>query len=374
LLAHFNVVFHCRFQCCFFNAVFIAVFQCCFSTVFSDYQGVEHLSMVEPLGSRRPSDLLATMLELCPREHESCPFFCFTFLQKLPQEIRVLLAKEDIAIMQVKFSSRLLGFLKAQVKFPIIGIDFSSYFCMMGDPAMPHVGGSATPSSCMALTTLPLVPAQQAQADCRIQLPAAMAAAKEPPAAPQSKPPAARAGQPYAEILIRPLAALVGQLPEAIPGSLQGLHKELPAVFATDWGQQPPLHHVVHTIKTKGWPVTTKFCYLNPGCLEAAKAEFKCMQDAGIIRRSKSQLSSPLHMVPKKDGTWGSCGDFCCLNLITAADCYPLPNMADCPARLDRCQVFSKLDLQKAYLQVPEAQGDIPKTAVITQFVLFKFV
>jgi hypothetical protein len=147
-------------------------------------------------------------------------------------------------------------------------------------------------------------------------------------------------------------------------------------VFGTDWGQQPQLHHVVHPIKTKGRPVTAKVCCLDLGRLEAAKAEFKlkCVLDAGIICRPKSQWSSPLHIVPKEDGTWRPCGDFCRLNLITAANCYPLPNMADCLARLDGCQVFSKLDLQKGYLQVPVAPEDIPKTAVITPFGLFEFI
>jgi hypothetical protein len=67
------------------------------SHVLSDYQRVEQLSKVEPLGGRRPSELLATMLEICPREHENCPFFRFAFLQRLPREIRVLLAEEDAA-------------------------------------------------------------------------------------------------------------------------------------------------------------------------------------------------------------------------------------------------------------------------------------
>jgi hypothetical protein len=61
----------------------------------SDYQRVELLSKVEPLGSRKPSDLLAAMIELCPRQHLDSPFFLYFFLQRLPREIRVLLAEED---------------------------------------------------------------------------------------------------------------------------------------------------------------------------------------------------------------------------------------------------------------------------------------
>jgi hypothetical protein len=40
--------------------------------------------------------------------------------------------------------------------------------------------------------------------------------------------------------------------------------------------------------------------------------------------------------------------------------------MVDCSARLDGCTWFTKIDLQKGYLQVPVAAADISKTAIIT--------
>jgi cleavage and polyadenylation specificity factor subunit 1 len=99
------------------------------------------------------------------------------------------------------------------------------------------------------------------------------------------------------------------------------------------------------------------------------------MLDAGIMHRSKSPWISPLHRVKKNYGTWRPCGDFRCLNNVTTANSYPLPNMVDCAACLDGCRVFSKLDLKKGYLQVPVATLDIPKTAIIiTPFSLFKFI
>jgi Reverse transcriptase (RNA-dependent DNA polymerase) len=146
---------------------------------------------------------------------------------------------------------------------------------------------------------------------------------------------------------------------------------ELAGEMSTD--KQPSLG-VQHSIKTVGCPVTAKFCRLDPERLAAAKAEFNSMLKAGIIRRSSSQWASPLHLVRKKDGSWRPCGDFRRLNLITTTDKYPLPNMADFAARLDGCRVFSKLDLNKGYLQVPVAAADIPKTALITPFGLFEFV
>jgi Reverse transcriptase (RNA-dependent DNA polymerase) len=120
--------------------------------------------------------------------------------------------------------------------------------------------------------------------------------------------------------------------------------------------------------------VTAKFRRLNPELLKAARAEFDAMLKAGIVGRSNSGWSSPLHMVRKKDGGWRPCGDFRRLNLLTSADRYPLPNMADLSAQLTGCNFFTKIDLQKGYLKVPVAAEDIPKTAVITPFGLFEFL
>ncbi len=74
------------------------------------------------------------------------------------------------------------------------------------------------------------------------------------------------------------------------------------------------------------------------------------MERDGVIQRSTSPWASPLHMVPKKDGSWR-------LNLVTELDVYPLPNMLDFADRLSGCTVFSKIDLQKGYWQVPVRPG-----------------
>jgi hypothetical protein len=47
------------------------------------------------LGGRKPSELMAAMLETCPRGEEKTNLFACIFLQRLPREIRVLLAKAD---------------------------------------------------------------------------------------------------------------------------------------------------------------------------------------------------------------------------------------------------------------------------------------
>ena len=65
------------------------------SHVLTDFQRVELLLAVEPLGGRKPSELLADMWELCPDNQHNSIFFAALFLQRLPREIRVMLTHED---------------------------------------------------------------------------------------------------------------------------------------------------------------------------------------------------------------------------------------------------------------------------------------
>lgn len=133
-------------------------------------------------------------------------------------------------------------------------------------------------------------------------------------------------------------------------------------------------HNVKHHIEVSGKPVSLRFRRLDSARLEVAKKEFAQMERDGIIRRSDSSWATPLHMVPKKDGSWRPCGDFRLLNNHTRADKYPLPNMLDLSHRVSSAKIFSKIDLRKGYWQVPVAEEDIHKTAVTTPFGLFEFL
>jgi hypothetical protein len=147
---------------------------------------------------------------------------------------------------------------------------------------------------------------------------------------------------------------------------------EFPAVFGATGTSTAVKHDVEHHLMTAGPPIASKFHWLDSEKLAAAKAEFAKMEAEGIVRRSTSTLSSPLHMVLKPDGSWRPCGDFRRLNLVTQVDTYPLPNMLDFSSNVGGCSWFTKIDLKKCYYQILMHAEDIPKTTVAT-FGLYEF-
>ena len=78
-------------------------------------------------------------------------------------------------------------------------------------------------------------------------------------------------------------------------------------------------------------------------------------------------------MVEKPSGGWRACGDYRALNAASEDDRYPMPHLQDFTIHLEGKSIFSKVDLVRAYNQVPMNASDIAKTAIVTPFGLFEY-
>ena len=107
---------------------------------------------------------------------------------------------------------------------------------------------------------------------------------------------------------------------------------------------------------------------------KAEEAEVQRMLQAGVITPSNAEWASPVILVPKPDGSLRFCIDYRKLNSITIRDSYPMPRMDECIDSLGSATVFSTLDCNSGYWQLPVATKDQDKTTFTCHAGSYKFL
>jgi len=112
---------------------------------------------------------------------------------------------------------------------------------------------------------------------------------------------------------------------------------------------------------------------LGPAKEKEVSRQVQDLLDRDLIEPAHSAWSSPVVLVPKKDGSWRFCVDYRKLNSVTIQDAYPLPRIDESLDILAGSKCFSTLDLLSGYWQVPLSPDAQEKAAFITRDGLWKW-
>ena len=147
--------------------------------------------------------------------------------------------------------------------------------------------------------------------------------------------------------------------------SLIGIYRDVFALAKDPLGTAIGMEHFIDTNDNPPFKIAPY--EVAPYKLPAVQEEIKEKLDKGVIVPSKSPYSSPIVMVPKRDGTKRMCIDYRKINEITTKDAYPLPRIGQTMDALQGAGYFSSLDLTSGYWQVPVAEKYRHKTSFCTQ-------
>lgn len=134
---------------------------------------------------------------------------------------------------------------------------------------------------------------------------------------------------------------------------LSRLNKVIDAYFVTVCSETlgcTPL--VEHKIVTSSEPIKQRAYRVSPAMQEHMDCEIQKMLRNDVIEPSSSAWSSPVVLVPKKDGSYRFCVDYRKLNSVTKKDAYPIPFISTILDKLGHAKYLSSMDIKSAYWQV----------------------
>ena len=108
---------------------------------------------------------------------------------------------------------------------------------------------------------------------------------------------------------------------------------------------------------------------------EKVRQELCRMETNGVISRvtEPTPWCAGMVVVPKRDGTVRICVDFKILNESVLREVFPIPKVDDTLAQLAGATIFSKIDANSGFWQIPLAEVSRPLTTFITPYGRYLF-
>ena len=174
------------------------------------------------------------------------------------------------------------------------------------------------------------------------------------------------------------LQNLVGQLSEvSIQGgtgsrvNFESLAVEFPGLFSSVLGTAVCAPYEIELLDAV--PVRSPPYRCAPPKAAIFKRMVNELLEQGVVRPSKSPYASPAFLVPKRDGGYRMVVDYRKVNTKVVFDSYPMPTIEQALDQFGGAVVFSVLDLNSAYYQIPLSRRSRCVTAFCTPFGLFEF-
>lgn len=163
----------------------------------------------------------------------------------------------------------------------------------------------------------------------------------------------------------------LAHLPPDQQQKLKSLMRKFPDVLTTKLGMTNK--GTCHLTLKDSHPVRSHAYMLAPPKLRVLRNHVNQLLQQGVVIPSVSEYASPCFLVPKKDGGKRLVVDYRKINSKIAFDTFPLPTIETALMNFGGAKIFSVLDLNSAYHQVPLDRESQQYTTFTTPFGSFAY-
>jgi hypothetical protein len=154
-------------------------------------------------------------------------------------------------------------------------------------------------------------------------------------------------------------------------GSFNSLYDEFLALFSSKLGVAKCAPYEIEL--SDPTPVRSSPYWCAPPKLKIFGEMVDDLLEKGVVRPSKSPYASLAFLLPKRRGGFRMVVDYRKVNTKVVFDSYPMPMIEQAFEQFGGAGVFSVLDLNSAYYQIPLSGRCRRVTAFCTPFGLFEF-